>query len=154
MNALLLAAFLVPASPPPAQFVPDLSVMFLPGVQVEAPGRVTAGLTVFFPTSAQPGFRRDGWLVEANAGLGGGRLAFGRAGYLEYLGLDARVFVSRTWNSPLGASNDSTYIGAEGGLALGYIRVALGVGQRISGPAGEYGTILTWSAGAQFPFFK
>ena len=152
MNAILLAAMLM--RPAPAQPQPDMSIMFLPAVQFEAPARLTAGLSVFFPTKAEPGFRREGFIVEARAGQSGGRLAFGRVGYLEYLGLDARVFAGRTWGDPLNASTDSTYAGVEGGMTIAYVRVALGVAQRLSGPSGKHGTVLTWSAGVHVPFFK
>ena len=150
--SLLAAAMLL--RPATAQPAPDLSLMFLPAVQFEAPGRITAGLSVFIPTSDDPGTGRDGWIVEARAGQSGGRLAFGRAGYLEYLGLDARAFVSRTWRDPLIASPDSTYLGADAGLTIAYVRVALGVAHRMAGPSGRYGTVLTWSAGLQVPLFK
>jgi len=128
--------------------------MFLPSVQVEAPARLTAGLSVFFPTRAEGGFHRDGYIVEARAGIGGGRVAVGRAGYLEYLGIDTRLFLVRTWNVPLNAPKDSTYAGVEGGVSIAYIRASLGVAQRLSGPSGPYGTVLTWSAGFQLPFFQ
>ena len=137
-----------------AQPAPDLSVMFLPAVQFEAPGRITAGLSVFIPTHAEGGERRDGWIVEARAGQSGGRLAFGRQGYLEYFGLDARAFVSRTWKRPLNASTDSTYVGAEGGMTIAYVRVALGIAQRVAGPSGDHRTVLTWSAGVHIPLFR
>jgi hypothetical protein len=136
------------------QPAPDLSLMFLPAVQFEAPGRVTAGLSVFIPTSDDPGSGRDGWIVEARAGQSAGRLAFGRAGYLEYLGLDARAFVSRTWGDPLNASPDATYLGAEAGLSIAYVRVAVGAARRVAGPEGRHATVFTWSAGIQVPFFN
>ena len=151
LHASVVAALL---TMPAAQPAPDLSPMFLPSVQFEAPGRLTAGLSVFLPTRDEPGSGRDGWIVEARAGQSGGRLAFGRAGYLEYLGLDARAFVGRTWRDPLNASPDSTYVGAEGGLSIAYVRVAVGVAQRVAGPSGSKGTVLTWSAGLQLPLFK
>lgn len=152
MTSILLAALFV--QQPALQPQPDLSPMFLPSVQVEAPSRLTAGVSVFLPTRAEGGFRRDGYIFEARAGIGGGRIAAGLAGYLEYLGLDARLFVARTWNTPLNASNDSTCAGLEGGLSIAYFRGSLGVAQRLSGPSGPYGTVLTWSFGLQVPFFK
>lgn len=152
MTSFLLAALLVPQPAPQPQ--PDLSPMFLPSVQLEAPARLTAGLSVFVPTHAEGGFRRDGYIFEARAGIGGGRIAAGRAGYLEYLGLDARLFLARTWNVPLNASKDSTYAGVEGGVSIAYFRASLGVAQRLSGPSGPYGTVLTWSFGLQVPFYK
>lgn len=151
MKSILLAAMLM--RPAPAQPAPDLSLMFLPSVQFEAPSRLSGGLSVFIPTSDDPGSGRGGYIVEARAGRNGARVAFGRAGYLEYLGLDARAFVMRTWSDPLNASTDSTYAGAEGGLSIAYVRVALGVGQRVAGPSGKHGTIFTWSAGVQLPLF-
>ena len=152
LSASLLAAAMLSGAI--RQPVPDLSWMFLPAVQFEAPGRITAGLSVFIPTHAEGGERRHGWIVEGRAGQSGGRLAFGRQGYLEYLGLDTRAFVSRTWNDPLNASSDSTYVGAEAGMTIAYVRVALGVAQRVAGPSGKHGTVLTWSAGVHVPFFK
>jgi hypothetical protein len=152
MTSILLAAMLM--RPVPVQPAPDKSIMFLPAVQFEAPSRITAGLSVFFPTKVEPGFRREGYIVEARAGQSGGRVAFGRVGYLEYLGLDARAFLGRTWGDPLNASTDSTYAGVEGGMTIAYVRIALGVAQRLSGPSGKHGTVLTWSAGLHVPIFR
>jgi hypothetical protein len=150
MTALLLAALLLPPLPAP-QPQPDLSLMFLPSVQYGAPMRISAGVSVFIPTAASGGFRRDGYIVEAAAGQSGARLSLGRVGYLEYFGLDARAVFSRTWGSPLRASTDSTYAGVEGGMTIAYVRVSIGVAQRLSGASGQHGTTVTWSAGVHYP---
>ena len=152
MTSILIAAMLM--RPAPALPQPDKAIMFLPAVQFEAPSRITAGLSVFFPTKVEPGPRSEGYIVEARAGQRGGRVSFGRVGYLEYLGLDTRVFVGRTWGDPLNASTDSTYAGVEGGMTIAYVRVAVGVARRVSGPSGPHGTVFTWSAGVHLPIFR
>ena len=142
--ALPLAAA---AQPSPAH---DHGPLFLPGVHYGAPLEIAGGLAVYFETRVDGDFT-SGLIVEGSAGQGGARLSFGVASFLEYLGLDARGVVHRTVAHPRGASADSTYLGGEAGLTIAYVRASVGVAQRITGPAGEHGTILTWTVGVHVP---
>lgn len=152
MGASLLALALSLAGPQvPGHDPPHLGPMFLPAVSYGTPLRLSAGLSVFLPAVDLPGGRRDGFIVEAAAGQGGARLAFGHARFLEYVGVDARLVAARTWDSPRGASAKSTYGGVEAGLTLAYVRVSAGVARRLAGPDGPDKTIFTWSAGFQYP---
>jgi len=99
-----------------------------------------------------------GLLIGASGGSGGGRLelgyvALGFAGspYMG-IGFDGRVNVTRTWDSPQGASPNATYVGVEAGVLVTVVRLSAGVAQRVVGPAGAHGTVFTWSAGIQLAF--
>jgi hypothetical protein len=127
--------------------------MFLPAVTYGRPLRLSAALSVFLPT-ADDGQQRDGFIVDAAAGQGGARLGFGRATFVEYVGLDARAVAIRTFASPGGASGKSTYAGLEAGLTLAYVRVSAGLARRLSGPTGPRATIFTWTAGFQYPIAR
>lgn len=126
--------------------------LLLPTVHYGAPLRFSGGLAVFLPTKEEPGFRRSGFIVEGSVGQGGVRGSFGPAGILEYLMMDARFVVCRTWNSPRDASPDSTYGGVEGGLTIAYVRVSAGVGRRLAGPTGPDATQVSWGVGFHYPF--
>lgn len=151
MAALLLAALSIAQQPP--MHTPHLGPMFLPAVSYGRPQGLSAGLSVFLPT-ADDGRQRDGFIVDAAAGRGGARVGFGRATFIEYVGLDARAVAARTFDSPNGASARSTYAGLEAGLTLAYVRVSAGVSRRLSGPAGPRATIFTWTAGLQYPIAR
>lgn len=127
--------------------------LFLPAVQYGAPLRISGGLAVYFETKVDGDFT-SGPIVEGSAGQGGVRASFGFASFLEYLGLDARGVVYRTVAHPRGASADSTYLGGEAGLTIAYVRASLGVAQRVAGPGGEHGTILTWTVAVHVPLSR
>ena len=143
--ALMLSC--VAAAQTPAH---DHGPLFLPGVHYGAPLEIAGGLAVYFETKVDGDFT-SGLIVEGSGGQGGVRASFGVASFLEYMGLDARAVVHRTAAHPRGASADSTYLGGEAGLTIAYVRASLGVAQRIAGPDGEHGTILTWTVGVHVP---
>lgn len=103
--------------------------------------------------NGQPGLE-----VEASAGVGGARLALGRASFFGGEGdpilivVDILVGLTRTWNSPDRASSDSTYVGLEYGMMGLAVRVSAGVAHRVAGPEGPKATIFTWSVGMQAPW--
>jgi hypothetical protein len=126
--------------------------LLFPAVQFGAPARVTGGLGVLIPFGDnRSAARGQGLMVEGSAGQSGMRGSIGPLFFHEYFGLDARAVVQRTWGDPLNASTDSTYLGVEGGMSIAYVRVSIGVAQRLAGPEGPHATILTWSAGVQVP---
>ena len=127
-------------------------ILVLPYVQYGAPLRVSAGLAFFRPTGDnRSAARGQGLLVEGGAGQSGARAAVGAYSFEEYLVIDGRLVIARTWGSPLRASSDSTYAGVEAGLSIAYVRVSTGVARRLSGPAGAHATAFFWSIGLQIP---
>jgi hypothetical protein len=136
----------------PANVADDL--LLLAGGQYGSPMRISAGLALFVPTGDRYRAITEGFLVEGSAGQGGARISAGLARFLEYLGLDGRAVLSRTWTSPRGAAAHSTYGGLEAGLTIAYVRVSAGVAHRIAGAAGPDATIFTWGAGLQIPFWR
>src|SRR5262245_29842242 len=72
-----------------------------------------------------------GTIIIVGGSVGqGGMQAWG--GTTQPLG-DVRAVVTRTWDSPRGASGNSTYAGGEVGFGLIY-RFSVGYAKRISGP--------------------
>jgi hypothetical protein len=63
---------------------------------------------------------------------------------------DFRAVVTRTWDSPRGASANSTYVGGEVGFGL-YGRFTVGYAKRISGPSTGGDHIVTGGVGLQIP---
>ena len=67
--------------------------------------------------------------------------------------VDVRAVVARTWDDPLFAAGNSTYVGGEVGVGL-LLRLSLGYGKRISGPSTDYGHIVTFGVGVEIPWFR
>jgi hypothetical protein len=93
------------------------------------------------------------FIVGGSAGQGGmqvhGGMQIGGGQPAQPVG-DVRAVITRTWNSPSGASANSTYVGAEVGVGL-IVRFSVGYAKRISGPSRGDDRILTWGAGLQLP---
>jgi hypothetical protein len=151
--AVLLMLCAWPAQARAQQPAPErVSPVLLPTIHFGAPLRAAGGLAVFQRLGdSRSGVLGAGLVVEGSAGLGGARGSVGYLTFEDAIALDARVVVTRTWGSPLAAATGATYVGAEAGLSIAYVRVSAGVGQRVAGPAGPRRTIVTWSAGLQFP---
>jgi hypothetical protein len=145
--ALTLPLAHAPKAPPPA----DPYYLLLPSVSYGAPLRTAVSFAVF---RSNPNPRQeqliDGWSVEAGVGQGGARFSAGHSSFLEYVGIDLRGVLTRTFKSPRGATPSSTYAGVEGGLTIAYVRVTAGVAHRLGGLGGK-ATIFTWSGGVQIP---
>ena len=136
-------------------------LLFL-SAQYSAPQRWAGGAGVLMPMGKRMPMdggtsgTRAGVEIEGSAGQGGARLAVGPAliaseGAGMIVGLDVRGTVTRTWKSPRGATTDSTYVGAEAGLAISVVRLAAGVARRVAGLSRSTGTMFTWSVGLQIP---
>ena len=155
MRTFTTIGLLVLALPLQAQNAPGTTQRFepllLPGVYYGAPEKISGGLAVFLPTHEEGGFRRRGFIADGRVGQGGATGSFGFASIVEYLELDARGAVHRTWASPRGATPHATYLGGEAGASIAYVRFTLGVAHRVSGLSDADETILTWSAGVHFP---
>jgi hypothetical protein len=132
----------------------DTAPLYFVSGQYGQPLRLAGSFAVLLPLGREQYPIRQGVLLDGGAGQGGARAAAGVGRFLEYAGLDGRVVLSRTWGSPLSASNHSTYGGVEGGLTVWYVRVSAGAARRISGPPAGSATMLTWAAAFQYPFAR
>ena len=111
-------------------------------------GRVKAVCAVPIPHCAQ------GFLVQADAGSGGGRLSLGigaRARVDEEdfhgtVGVGLKASLVRTWGSPIGTEPDLTYLGPELDLSVVRVNLSLGVLWRVSGHTGG-SALFSWGLG-------
>ena len=94
----------------------------------------------------------SGLIVGGSVGPGGMQVWGGRA-VLGLANTDVRGVVTRTWNSPRGASANSTYVGGEFGCGQGF-RLSLGYAKRVSGPSTGNGHIVTWGVGLEIPIWR
>lgn len=78
-----------------------------------------------------------GTVVEATIGIGAGTVGIGKSLVVlteekhVRVVADLKAIVSRTWDEPRAASANSTYLGAEGGLSVSFVRFTLGVSKRL-----------------------
>jgi hypothetical protein len=114
----------------------------------EGDGRVKAVCAVPIPYCAQ------GFLFQADAGSGGGKLSLGigaRAHVDEEdfhgaVGIGLRAAVVRTWGHPIGTEPGLTYLGPELDLMVFRCNLTLGVLWRLSGSAGP-SAVFGWGIG-------
>jgi len=103
-------------------------------------------------------YRSNQFWDEGGRGLvGGGRLGkHGMQAWGGWAGLggpsnvDARGVLTRTWESPLGASANSMYLGGEVGWSH-LCRFSAGYAKRIDGPSTSHGHIVTLGIGVELP---
>jgi hypothetical protein len=96
----------------------------------------------------------QGFLVQADAGSGGGKLSLGvgaRARVDEEdfhgtVGVGLKASLVRTWGSPVGTEPDLTYLGPELDLSVVRINLTLGVLWRVSGNTGS-SALFSWGLG-------
>ncbi|HEY7923878.1 MAG TPA: hypothetical protein VII62_11900 [Vicinamibacteria bacterium] len=119
------------------------------GADVKDDGtRVKAVCAVPMPHCAQ------GFLLQADAGSGGGKLSLGvgvRAhvqdeGFRGTAGVALRLAVARTWGNPIGTDPGLTYVGPELDLSVIRIGLTLGVLFRVSGDHGS-NALFSWGLG-------
>jgi len=108
------------------------------------------------PSEASEGFALGtGPVIEAKVGMGGGRLGIGRSLLVltEEKSLrvyaDIKAVATRTWDKPRGASPHATYLGAEGGLSVSFVRFTLGLSKRIEKKSSGANYLFTWGVGIQ-----
>jgi hypothetical protein len=114
----------------------------------EDDGRVKAVCAVPIPHCAQ------GFLLQADAGSGGGKLSLGvgarakvdEEGFHGTVGASLRVALARTWGSPIGTEPGLTYLGPELDLSVVRVNLTLGVLWRVSGHAGA-SALFSWGLG-------
>jgi hypothetical protein len=110
--------------------------------------RVKAVCAVPIPHCAQ------GFMLQADAGSGGGKLSLGvgaRARVEEpdfrgTVGAGLRVSLARTWGSPIGTDPGLTYLGPELDLSVLRVNLNLGVLWRVSGQGGA-SALFSWGVG-------
>jgi hypothetical protein len=119
------------------------------GADVKDDGtRVQAVCAVPMPHCAQ------GFLLQADAGSGGGKLSLGlgvRAhvqdeGFRGTAGVALRLAIARTWGNPVGTDPGLTYVGPELDLSVIRIGLTLGVLFRVSGDHGS-SALFSWGLG-------
>ena len=125
---------------------------FLFDANYAKPLRWNVGASLFF-SHAFSNEGRGGPIVGGGVGAGGMQAWGGMALLSDVGGGDVRAVVTRTWDNPRGASADSTYVGGEVGWGWG-LRVSVGYARRISGPSTNSDHIITWSVGAEIPWFR
>ncbi len=95
-----------------------------------------------------------GFLLQLDAGSGGGKLSLGLGARARIddddfhgtAGVAFRVALARTWGSPIGTEPGLTYLGPELDLSIIRINLTLGVLFRVEGDAGA-GTLFSWGLG-------
>jgi hypothetical protein len=110
--------------------------------------KVKAVCAVPIPHCAQ------GFLLQADAGSGGGKLSLGLGAWANVdeedfrgtAGVALRLALARTWGDPIGTEPDLTYLGPELDLSVIRINLTIGVLFRISGDGGS-GTLFSWGLG-------
>jgi len=119
------------------------------GADVREEGaRVKALCALPIPHCAQ------GFLVQAEAGSGGGKLSLGvgarahvdEEDFRGTVGVGLRASLVRTWGSPIGTEPDLTYLGPELDLSVLRINLSLGVLWRVSGNTGS-SALFSWGLG-------
>lgn len=114
----------------------------------DSDGRVKVVCALPIPHCAQ------GFLLQADAGSGGGKLSLGlgaRARVDEEdfhgtVGVGLRASLVRTWGSPIGTEPGLTYLGPELELSVVRVNLSLGVLWRMSGHAGA-SALFSWGVG-------
>jgi hypothetical protein len=95
-----------------------------------------------------------GFLIQADAGTGGGKLSLGVGAYAKVheesfkgtAGVAFRVALAHTWGAPIGTEPGLTYLGPEMDLSILHVNLTLGVLFRVSGTGGA-GALLSWGLG-------
>ena len=114
----------------------------------EEGGRVKAVCALPIPHCAQ------GFLLQADAGSGGGKLSLGLGArahvdvedFRGTVGVGLRASLVRTWGSPIGTEPGLTYLGPELDLSVVRINLSLGVLWLISGNTGS-SALFSWGLG-------
>jgi hypothetical protein len=180
---LAAAAGQEPPAVPPTAVEPKPVTPPLPRteVTVDRANQVTAGIGVAGPIGAAASLRllhglgadvregderarvvcalpiphcAKGFLLQADAGSGGGKLSLGLGArarvedrdFRGTVGLGLKASLVRTWGSPIGTEPGLTYLGPELDLAVVRVNLTLGVLWRLSGHAGP-SALFSWGVG-------
>jgi hypothetical protein len=96
----------------------------------------------------------QGFLLQADAGSGGGKLSLGLGAWAKIdeesfrgtAGAALRLAVARTWGNPIGTEPGLTYLGPELDLSVIRINLTLGVLFRVAGNGGS-SALFSWGLG-------
>jgi hypothetical protein len=96
----------------------------------------------------------NGFLVQADAGTGGGKLSLGVGAHAKVdeesfkgtAGVALRLAVAHTWGNPIGTRPGLTYVGPEVDLSILHANLTLGVLFRASGDGGA-AALFSWGVG-------
>lgn len=96
----------------------------------------------------------QGFLLQAEAGTGGGKLSLGVGAYAKVheesfkgtAGAAFRLAVAHTWGDPVGTDPGLTYLGPELDLSIVRVNLTLGVLFRVAGHTGGK-TLFSWGLG-------
>jgi len=110
--------------------------------------RVKAVCAIPMPHCAQ------GFLIQADAGSGGGKLSLGvgarahvdEESFRGTAGVALRLALARTWGNPIGTEPGLTYLGPELDLSVIRINLTLGALFRVSGDRGS-SALFAWGLG-------
>jgi hypothetical protein len=110
--------------------------------------KVNAVCAIPMPHSAQ------GFLIQADAGSGGGKLSLGvgarahvdEESFRGTAGVALRLALARTWGNPIGTEPGLTYLGPELDLSVIRINLTLGALFRVSGDRGS-SALFSWGLG-------
>jgi hypothetical protein len=114
----------------------------------EENGKVRAVCALPIPHCAR------GFLLQADAGSGGGKLSLGVGGRVHVeepdfrgtVGASLRASLVRTWGSPVGTEPGLTYLGPEIDVSILRVNLSLGVLWRVAGNAGS-SALFSWGLG-------
>jgi len=95
-----------------------------------------------------------GFLIEAEAGSGGGKLSLGIGGHARVhaddfkgaFGLALKASLAHTWGEPVGTEPGLTYLGPELDLTVKHFGVSIGVLWRVAGSGGA-SAAFSWGLG-------
>lgn len=135
------------------------------GLSFGSPERAAAHLGVSFgdavPGAGTEGFAMgSGTIVEAAVGIGAGTFGIGRSLVIlteeksVRVLADLKAIVSRSWDEPRSASPNSTYVGAEGGLSIAFVRFTMGVSRRLEDRENGDEWLYHWGVGFQIRIGK
>lgn len=110
--------------------------------------RVNAVCAVPMPHCAQ------GFLLQADAGSGGGKLSLGVGAWANVhdddfrgtAGVALRLALARTWGNPIGTEPGLSYLGPELDLSVIHVNLTLGVLFRVAGDRGS-SALFSWGLG-------
>lgn len=114
----------------------------------DASTRVKAVCAIPMPHCAQ------GFLIQADAGSGGGKLSLGvgaraqldEQSFRGTAGIALRLALARTWGNPVGTERGLTYLGPELDLSVIRVNLTLGALFRVSGDRGS-SALFSWGLG-------
>ncbi len=96
----------------------------------------------------------NGFLLQAEAGSGGGKLSLGLGGRARVdtedlkgaFGASLKASLARTWGSPVGTEPGLTYLGPELDLSVLHFGASVGVLWRVAGSGGA-SVVFSWGIG-------